>query len=78
MCEEIIQRAHKIGHFAVKKTVLKLQEEYSIEKIKENLQRVMDCCAPCILDANEAGKQKGTRLTTLGNFRQLTKTANIY
>ena len=59
MRDEIIKRAHEIGHFAVKKTVLKLQEEFSIEKIEKNVQRVIDCCVPCILGANKAGKQEG-------------------
>ena len=59
MREEIIKRAHEFGHFRVKKTIEKLQQEFSIEKIEKNVQRVIECCVPCILGARKEGKQEG-------------------
>ena len=59
MRDEIIRRAHEFGHFGVKKTVEKLQQEFSIDKIEKRVQKVIDCCVPCILGAKKQGKQEG-------------------
>ena len=59
MRDEIIKKAHEIGHFAVKRTVEKLRQDYSIERIEKHVQRVIECCVPCILGSRKAGKQEG-------------------
>ena len=56
---EIIQRAHEIGHFGAKKTIEKLKENYSIDKIKKHVDNFIDNCITCILCTRKQGKQEG-------------------
>ena len=57
--DEIMRRAHEFGNFGVKNTVEKLQEEFSIDKVKRRIQKVIVCCVPCILGARKQIKQEG-------------------
>lgn len=57
--EEIIRRAHDIGHFGVKKTVDLLHREYFIPKIEKKTESVIGNCIQCILGGRKAGKAEG-------------------
>uniref|UniRef100_A0A2S2QL03 RNA-directed DNA polymerase n=1 Tax=Sipha flava TaxID=143950 RepID=A0A2S2QL03_9HEMI len=59
MHREIIQNAHGVGHFGVKKVVELLNREYSISNVEERVKRFIVNCVPCILINRKSGRQEG-------------------
>ncbi|KAL7290410.1 hypothetical protein TKK_0016101 [Trichogramma kaykai] len=59
MREEIIKRAHEFGHFGIKKTMEKLLQEFSMENMQSQVEKVISACVPCILGARKEGKKEG-------------------
>jgi len=56
---EIIQIAHRQGHFSAKKTQDLVEKSYFIPNLKEKVSRVVGSCVECILVNAKSGKQEG-------------------
>lgn len=59
MQNEIIKKAHDIGHFSVVKTEEVVKREFYIPKVKEKIQGCIRNCIPCILGSKKEGKKEG-------------------
>lgn len=56
---DIIRRAHENGHFGVKKMAESIKDDFYIPKLKEKLERFIECCVSCILTERKKGKTEG-------------------
>lgn len=56
---EVIKQAHEKGHFAVKKTMDILQNEYWMKNMEKKVHGFIQNCIPCILGNRKRGKQEG-------------------
>lgn len=59
MQTEIIQRAHEVGHFGIKKTENLIADKYWINKLREKIEIYIQNCIPCILGSKKEGKSEG-------------------
>lgn len=59
MYNEIIRRAHEVGHFAVAKTAELIKREFYIPNLNDRIQACIHNCVPCILGAKKEGKKEG-------------------
>ena len=57
--QELIRRAHEIGHSGVKKTAETLSREYWMSKMNERIEKCIENCLHCILGARKQGKAEG-------------------
>lgn len=59
MYYDTIRRVHENGHFATKKMMETIQEDYYIPKLKDKIDNYIECCVPCILSEKKKGKKEG-------------------
>lgn len=59
MQTNIIRQAHEKGHFAVKKTMEIIRQEYFIPNLEAKVQKIIGCCVHCILINRKRGKMEG-------------------
>lgn len=56
---DVLRRTHENGHFGLKKMMEALQNEYYIPKLKEKLERLVECCVPCTMAEKKRGRKEG-------------------
>lgn len=56
---EIIQIAHRQGHFSVKKTQDVIEKAYYIPRLKKKVTKIVNGCVECILVNAKSGRQEG-------------------
>lgn len=59
MYMETIRRVHENGHFGIKKMTESINEDFYIPKLKEKLEKFVECCVPCILAEKKRGRKEG-------------------
>ena len=59
MATEIINWAHRFGHFSTKKTMELVQRDYYIKDLRRRVEEAIRNCIPCILGSRKQGKQEG-------------------
>ena len=57
--QEVIRRAHEVGHFSTKKTTELLAREYWMERMEQKVEAFIQNCLPCILGARKRGRAEG-------------------
>lgn len=56
---EIINNAHVNGHFAVRKTMHSIQQQFWIPHLEHKVSNVVNTCVKCIINNKKLGKQEG-------------------
>jgi len=59
MHHNIIRKTHDNGHFGVKKMSENIQNEYYIPKLREKIEKYINCYVPYILAEKKRGKKEG-------------------
>lgn len=59
MQANIIRKTHENGHFSVRKVAEKIKEEFYIPGLIEKIEKIISCCALCILAERKQGKKEG-------------------
>lgn len=59
MEREVIQRAHESGHFATRKTMHSIQQQYYIPHLEVKVTKFINNCIACIIHSKKLGKLEG-------------------
>lgn len=59
MQNEVIRKAHHIGHFGIMKTEALIQRDYSITDLRNKISKVINNCVTCILANRKQGRKEG-------------------
>jgi len=59
MENEIINKAHRQGHFGIKRTIDLVQRDYYIPDLERKAQTIMKSCVECIVGEAKYGKKQG-------------------
>jgi len=59
MENEIMNTAHRQGHFGIKRTIDLVQRDYYFPDLERKAQTIVKSCAECIVGEAKYGKKEG-------------------
>lgn len=59
MEHDVIKKVHEKGHFAKKKMMELIDQDYHIRDLSRKIEEFMVTCIPCLLATRKSGKQEG-------------------